>query len=136
MTASVLKTDVARGPGGRILLVDSITQVDADDAGAIVIAASHGGTSSGVFALEVPLKLVIFNDAGVGKDNAGIAALDMLEARQVAAATIAHTSARIGDARDMWDGGVISHVNASARRLGLAPGLALRNALLDQVARG
>lgn len=132
----MLKTEVERGIGGRILLVDSITQVDAGDAGAIVVAASHGGTSSGVFALEVPLKLVIFNDAGVGKDNAGIAALDMLEARHVAAATIAHTSARIGDARDMWDTGVISHVNAGARTLGLAPGTPLRNALIDLVTRG
>lgn len=132
----MLKTEVVRGNGGRILLMDSITQVEADDAGAIVVAASHGGTSSGVFALDVALKLVIFNDAGVGKDNAGIAALDMLEARQVAAATIAHTSARIGDARDMWDDGVISHVNARARRLGLAPAMSLRHALLDLVARG
>jgi hypothetical protein len=60
----------------------------------------------------------------------------MLDAREVAAGTIAHTSARIGDARDMWDEGVISHVNASARTLGLVPGTALRDALLVLVARG
>lgn len=125
----MLKTEIARGPRGRILLTDSITKVAPADDGAIVVAASHGGTSSAEFALAVPLALVILNDAGVGKDNAGIAALDVLQARGVAAATVAHTSARIGDAQDMWDAGVISHVNAAARALGLAPGQRLRAAL-------
>jgi hypothetical protein len=127
----MLKIEVKAGKGGRVILIDSITQVAPEDARSIVIAASHGGTSSGEFALEVPLKAVFFNDAGVGKDNAGIAALVMLEANHVAAGTVAHTSARIGDSRDMWEHGVISHVNPTARALGLVPGQALRRALTD-----
>jgi hypothetical protein len=125
----MLKTEVARGPGGTVLLMDSITKVAADDAGAIVVSGSHGGTSSAEFALEVPLKLVFFNDAGVGKDAAGIAALAMLQARDVAAGTVAHTSARIGDARDMWEHGVISHLNAHAGALDLTVGERLGDAL-------
>jgi len=125
----MLKATVEQGTGGRVILMDSITKVTRDDVGAIVVSASHGGASSGEFALEVPLKLVFFNDAGVGKDNAGIVALDMLEAKHVAGGTVAHTSARIGDARDMWEEGVISHVNASARKLGLVPGASLKRAL-------
>ncbi len=125
----MLKAEVARGPGGTVLLVNSITQVAASDAGAIVVSASHGGTSSGEFALEVPLKLVFFNDAGVGKDAAGIAALAMLQARGVAAGAVAHTSARIGDARDMWEHGVISHLNPHAAALGLRVGERLGEAL-------
>jgi len=69
------KDEVARGPHGRALVVDSITQLDAGDAAAIVVSGSHGGISSGEFALAVPLRLVFFNDAGVGKDGAGIAAI-------------------------------------------------------------
>jgi hypothetical protein len=113
--------------------MDSITQLTPEDAGAIVVCASHGGVSSGEVALVVPLRAVFFNDAGVGKDNAGIVALDMLEARGVAAGTVAHTSARIGDSRDMWEAGVISHVNSSARGLGLVPGRPLRAALIEML---
>jgi hypothetical protein len=131
----MLKKEVERGPGGAVLLMDSITKVVPADKGAIVVSASHGGASSGEFALEVPLKLVFFNDAGVGKDDAGIAALAMLQKRGVAGGAVAHTSARIGDSQDMWDHGTISYLNDAARALGLAVGQPLREAL-RRVARG
>lgn len=130
----MLKTEVARGPGGAVLIMDSITKVTPADAGAIVVSASHGGASSGEFALEVALKAVFFNDAGVGKDQAGIAALAMLQGRHVAGGTVAHTSARIGDAQDMWEHGVISHLNEAARRLGISVGQPLRTALEQLIA--
>jgi hypothetical protein len=122
----MLKKEVARGPGGAILVMDSITLVAPDDAGAVVISGSHGGASSAEFALEVPLKLVVFNDAGVGKEDAGIAALTRLQQRGVAASTVSHWSARIGDAQDSWDSGIVSHANAAARVMGLVPGVALK----------
>jgi uncharacterized protein YunC (DUF1805 family) len=129
----VLKREVERGDKGRVVLMDSITKVTAEDKGAVVVSASHGGASSGEFALEVPLTGAFFNDAGVGKDDAGIVALEMLQKRGVAAGTVSHTSARIGDSQDMWDNGVISHVNETARKLGLAPGAKLRQALTKLV---
>jgi len=116
------KGEVARGPHGRVIVVDSITQLDAGDAGAVVVSGSHGGTSSAEFALALPLRLVFFNDAGVGKDGAGIAALALLQARGVPAASVAHSSARIGDALDAWENGVISHANLAARGLGVQVG--------------
>ena len=125
----MLKKEVAKGKGGRVILMDSITKVAPEDDGAMVVCASHGGTSSGEFALEVPLQLVIFNDAGGGKDDAGIAALEMLQAKGVASATVAHTSGRIGDSMDMWENGTLSHVNAVARELGLSEGARVREAL-------
>ncbi|MBX3606233.1 MAG: hypothetical protein KF788_13215 [Piscinibacter sp.] len=125
----MLKKAVARGPGGTVLLVDSITLVEEDDSGAVVVSGSHGGISSAEFALAVPLQLVVFNDAGGGKDDAGIAALARLQQRGVAACTVSHASARIGDAWDSWDAGIVSHVNAAAAGLGLAPGAALQAAL-------
>ncbi len=126
----MLKQVVARGARGRVLLIDSITQLEADDAGAIVIAGSHGGTSSGEVACALPLAAVFFNDAGVGKDGAGIAALEMLQRRGVPAGTVAHSSARIGDALDGWACGVISQLNEAARARGLRSGESLRAALL------
>lgn len=131
----MLKQEVVKGAGGRVILMDSITKVTEEDAGAIVVCASHGGTSSGEFALEVPLKAVIFNDAGVGKDNAGIAAMAMLQERGVPGATVAHTSGRIGDSLDMWENGVLSHVNEAGRKLGLAVGAKVRETLTRLVTR-
>jgi hypothetical protein len=131
----MLKKEVERGPAGAVLIMDSITKVEPTDRGAIVVSASHGGVSSGEFALEVPLKLVFFNDAGVGKDGAGIAALAMLQARGVGGGAVAHTSARIGDSADTWENGVISHLNAAALALGLKAGQPLRDAL-TRLARG
>ena len=70
----MLKKIVLQGSQDRVVIMDSITKVTPEDKDAIVLSASHGGASSGEFALEVPLKLVLFNDAGVGKnDTAGIA---------------------------------------------------------------
>ena len=131
----MLKAQVEKGPSGRVIVMDSITKLTPEDVGAMVVSASHGGASSGEFALEVPLDMVFFNDAGVGKDGAGIVALDMLEAKGVAAGAVAHTSARIGDSRDMWENGVISHLNPSARKRGLVPGSPLRGALTALVNR-
>lgn len=130
----MLKKTVVESKGGKVVLMDSITKVNAEDEGAVVVSASHGGSSSGEFALEVPLKLVLFNDAGGGKDDAGISALEMLQGRGVAAATVAHTSGRIGDSLDMWENGVLSHVNAAARELGLADGDTVRDKLTKLVA--
>lgn len=122
----MLKRVVAQNGNRRVVIMDSITKVTPDDDGAFVVAASHGGASSGEFALEVPLALVVLNDAGIGKDDAGIASLVMLEARGVAGATVGHDTARIGDAADMWENGVVSRVNGPAADLGLAAGQRLR----------
>lgn len=131
----MLKTIVAEGRGGRVIAMDSITMVTPDDAGAIVVSGSHGGASSGAFALEVPLRAAFFNDAGIGKDDAGIVALEMLQAAGVAAGTVSHESARIGDAKDCWENGVLSRCNAAARALGVRPGQSLRATLSQLVLR-
>jgi hypothetical protein len=131
----MFKAEVASSKAGRVIVMDSITQLTPDDAGSVVVAASHGGVSSGEFALAVALAAAFFNDAGVGKDNAGIAALDMLQKRGVAAAAVAHTSGRIGDSMDMWENGVLSHVNAVGKAAGLAPGARVRTVLTQLVSR-
>lgn len=110
----------------RVLLLDSITWVEADDAGQIVISGSHGGRSSAEYAILYPLALCCINDAGVGKDRAGIVALDMMDTRGTPGIACSHDSARIGEARDAWDNGVISHCNAGAVALGFKAGRGLR----------
>jgi len=112
-----------------LVLLDSVTQVGLAHAGQLVVTGSHGGASVVRYARAVRAWLYVFNDAGVGKDGAGIAALDLLAADGIAAVTVAHTSARIGEALDSWEHGVVSRVNAMAAGLGLQAGTPLRQQL-------
>jgi hypothetical protein len=125
----VFKQTITHAGHRPVVLMDSISSVGPGDAGAIVVSASHGGISSGEFATRHPLGGCFFNDAGVGKDSAGTAALGMLQRIGVAGATLSHDTARIGDARDHWDHGVVSHVNDAAATAGLAPGMPVRDAV-------
>lgn len=116
-----------------VRLMDSITSITPGDAGHVIVSGSHGGRSSAGFALPVAARLVVFNDAGVGKDAAGVVALEMLQVRGTAAVCVSHDSARIGDAQDAWAGGRISHLNAAAAALGLERGQTLQEAVLQRV---
>lgn len=107
-----------------VLYADSITKVGAEALGAVVVNGSHGGVIAAVMAVDVGVRAAIFNDAGIGKDEAGIAGLGLLQSVGVAAATVSHLSARIGDGRDMMDRGVISRCNALAEALGVRAGMA------------
>jgi hypothetical protein len=103
-------------------VVDSITKLDASYEGAVLIAASHGGLYPAYLAAKAHLAGVVLHDAGLGRDRAGIASLDYLDRLGMPAATIAHTSARIGDGADMARRGVVSHVNRAAAALGCVAG--------------
>ena len=104
-------------------IVDSITELKPGlDAGCLAVSGSHGGISSAQYALAARPLIAVFNDAGVGKDEAGLAALPFLQGHAIAACTVAHTSARIGEAHSTLADGLVSHCNAAARALGVAPG--------------
>ena len=103
-------------------VVDSITQLGPQDAGCLAVSGSHGGISSARYALAARPLLSVFNDAGVGKDEAGLAALPFLQSHGLAACTVAHHSARIGEARSTLEEGVVSHVNVLAQDLGVEAG--------------
>lgn len=104
-------------------LVDSITELVTADAGCLAVSGSHGGRSAAHYALAARPLLTVFNDAGVGKDEAGIAALALMGAAGLAAVTVSHQSACIGQAASTWESGVISHANAMAQALGCTPGM-------------
>ena len=110
-------------------VVDSITELSAQDAGCIAVSGSHGGTSSARYAVAARPLLSVFNNAGVGKDGAGVAALDLLQDVGLAACTVSHDSARIGDAHSTLNDGIIDRVNASAAALGVTVGCSCRQAL-------
>lgn len=110
------------------LVLDSITRLDDSFRGKVLVAGSHGGVYATYLAALGRLRGVILNDAGVGKDNAGIGGIAYLDGMGMAAATVAHRSARIGDGGDMMRRGVISHANAHALAAGCTAGMACREA--------
>jgi hypothetical protein len=117
--------------GVPLLVLDSITEAIANGMGCVVVTGSHGGLSAGRFALQGQVLMAVFNDAGVGLDQAGIAALALMQAQGLAACTVAHSSARIGDAQSTLHTGLISHANAQALLRGARPGMLLRDVLLS-----
>lgn len=121
-------------PDSTPLLVDSITEAIGPGAGRCVVSGSHGGISAGRFAVQAGVRLAVFNDAGVGRDGAGIAALALLQSHGIAGCTVSHDSARIGEALSTFEDGVISHANAAAAAMGAAPGHRLRDWLRPQAA--
>ena len=103
----------------RVMLLDSASLVEPGDTGHIVVTGSHGGLIGGdpAAALRVDAFAAVFNDAGRA-DGPGISRLLVLEARGIAAITVAAQSARIGEAASSLHDGVISAVNPEAARLG------------------
>lgn len=110
------------GYDGLVVVADSVSLVSGEDAGHVVITGSHGGLVE-KRAIDQLVRGAIFNDAGLGKCASGISRLPWLEGRAVPGATVAHWSARIGDAWDSLNSGVISHCNRPARERGVERGM-------------
>ena len=115
----------------RVVLLDSASLVRPEDAGAIVVTGSHGGLVGGAVAtaLRVDAFAAVFNDAGIGMEEAGVARMRPLDSRGIAAFTVAASSARIGEALSTYAEGIISRANAAARRLGIREGAGARDAI-------
>ncbi len=119
--------------------IDSVALARPEDRRAIVVTGSHGGLLGGKAddgMLDVDVFAAFFNDAGGGEDDAGFARLPTLDPRGIAAATVSCNTARIGDGRSTYDTGVISRVNAVARRLDLKEGMSAREAVARLVGLG
>jgi hypothetical protein len=119
---------VPQNPLAPIVVADSITRVAPEAAGAVVVNGSHGGIYAAYVAAKLGVGAAIFNDAGVGREAAGIAGLQYLAALGIAAAAVGHLSARIGDGADMMARGVLTHANVPAAALGCRSGMPCRAA--------
>ncbi len=101
-----------------IKLFDSATSVTASDSGCVAVTGSHGGLYTAFLVSKYQVKAAAFSDAGVGFQKSGIAGLDYLEKIGIPAIAISHNSARIGDAQDTIQRGIVSYANAQAMGLG------------------
>jgi hypothetical protein len=113
--------------GVQILTVASCSFVREEHRAHVVVSGSYGGRYNAYNAAKWGVRGVIMNDAGIGKDNAGIRGLDFLDQINLAAAAADAQTCHIGDGDHMLAHGVISHVNRTAAALGCAPGQSVRD---------
>lgn len=125
----MLRRVVEEVAGLRVVAMDSISIVEPDDRGQVVIAGSNGGVASGVVARQYACAFVALNDAGIGKEDAGIAGIAAIDADGIPGVGIGHESAEISDGLDTWENGVVTYVNATAHRLGFRTGERLKEAV-------
>lgn len=116
--------------GVKVFVVDSITAATPAVVGHVVVTGSHGGANMCLYAAAAGARGAIFNDAGIGKDAAGIAGLRVAERFGVAAAAVSQRSAAIGLADDTYAAGLVSEVNRWAAEAGVAAGMQAREAAI------
>ncbi|HEX78441.1 MAG TPA: hypothetical protein G4O03_08590 [Dehalococcoidia bacterium] len=119
---------IRRSGERRIIIANSIATIDESNRNDVVITGSHCGINVGEYASNLGVRGVIGNDAGKGRDNAGIAGLEILERHGIPGAAVSTMSARIGNGMSTYEEGIISAANEVARGLGIAIGMSAREA--------
>jgi hypothetical protein len=110
----------------KIVTVASCSNLRDEHRGQVAVSGSYGGRYNAYNAAKWPVRAVIMNDAGIGKDDAGIVGLEFLDRIHMAAATADAMTCHIGDGDHMLAHGVISHVNDTAAALGCKTGQSVR----------
>lgn len=112
-----------------ITIADSITSLNENNIGDILVCGSHGGVSAGEYAQKYRLKAVFFNDAGIGKNNAGIKSLESLAHAGILACTVDCMSAEIFNGQDVLSNGLISVCNQLAKAKNIKEKMPVKEAL-------
>jgi len=112
--------------GVRICTASSSATATSDCHGQVLVSGSYGGEYNAFHAGKWGIRGVILNDAGVGKNGAGIRGLAYLDRVGLAAAAADARTCHIGDAEHMLAHGIISYVNHAARAAGCRVGEAVR----------
>jgi len=111
-----------------IAIVTASSSAQATEAcrGQVLVSGSYGGEYNAYHAGKWGLRGVVLNDAGIGRDRAGIRGLDYLDQVGLPGATADAMTCHIADGDHMLAHGLISHVNAAAAALGCAVGQSVR----------
>ena len=115
--------------GVSIAVTDSITFLNESNAGDIVVCGSHGGVSAGEYAQKRHLKAVFFNDAGIGKNSAGVKSLESLSDAGILACTVDCMSAEIFNGQDILDNGIITVCNQLAKTRNIKEKMTVKEAI-------
>jgi hypothetical protein len=112
----------------KIIIADSVTAATDQNRGDVLVCGSHCGANVGQIAATKKLGAMIGNDAGMGKNNAGIAGLAICDTHGIPAAAVACMSAVIGSGVSTYEEGEVSAVNRLAARLGVSEGMSAKHA--------
>jgi hypothetical protein len=128
--------EVSDADGVRVFTLDSNALVMPGDAGHIMLTGSHGGLLGGRAgsAVKYDVFAAVYNDAGFGADDAGIARLPALATRGIAGACVSTWSARIGDGQSTYRDGFVSAMNVRAAACGGEIGMSARELVARLVA--
>jgi hypothetical protein len=126
---------VASSRGASVLLMASASQLTSGHERDVIVTGSHGGRVAGR-AVKYPVAAAFFNDAGVGKDEAGISRLALLDDQGIAGVAVDYLTAEIGDAEDAFRSGVVSHVNQAARLRAVEAGMSVHQAAMTLLGLG
>lgn len=125
--------------GRKIVLADSAAAMDESNKGDVFVDGSHCGLNVGEMSLHAGIGAMIGNDAGMGKNDAGIAGLKFLDKNGIPAVAVAAMSAKIGNGKSTYEQGKVSVVNEAAKKLGVTPGISAVEAadkLLESLNKG
>lgn len=131
--ANVNPPDIIEHRQGRTLVFDSATYVEdyvahhpcSDD---VLVVSSYAGVLCAKMNMSAKPRAVIGLDCRIGKDGAGIAGLWYYEALGIPGAAADVMTAEMGNGRDLHECGIISRVNDTAQKLGIRPGMTVKEA--------
>lgn len=116
----VVKTSAA---GRSIVCTDSIAYALEEDIGRNVLCVGgHTGVSIVGYLKHFRPWGFLMSDGGMGKNRAGVAAMETLNAEGLPGLSVSALTARMGDGRSTYFDGVVSEANALARAKGVEIG--------------
>jgi hypothetical protein len=121
---------VLEGPSGRqVICTDSIAFGREEDRDTnVLVTAGHTGRSAVPYLEKVAPLGFICSDGGMGRENSGVAALEVLAEKGIPGAAVDARLSRMGDALSSWETGVISAVSSLGYLAGVRVGMTCREA--------
>ena len=121
-------TVIKQSGNRKIVVADSAAGMDERSKGDVFVDGSHCGVNVGEMTIDTGMGAMIGNDAGMGKNDGGIAALKMCDEHGIPAAAVAAMSAKIGSGMSTYEQGKISAANETAKKMGVASGMTAKEA--------
>jgi hypothetical protein len=112
----------------KVVIADSVTAANDENRGDILVCGSHCGANVGQIAVAGKIGAMIGNDAGMGRNNAGISGFGICDEHGIPVASVASMSAMIGSGVSTYKEGVVSAVNVKAAALGVSEGMSAEQA--------
>jgi hypothetical protein len=112
-----------------VIVVGGVVKLPPEASGAVVVGGSNATAYAAYFSAKAGVRAAIHHDCGIGRDEAGVSGLPWANQHGMAMAAVATDSARVGDAEDMLQRGIISRANRLAATCGLENGQTVAQAV-------